>query len=301
MLLRFGGTTIKLLQNGHQIDVHMVSDRADGLAEGAVVLYRGVSVGKVTRILRSGDQAVDIDAEIDDTPPLPGNLEGIIRTQSLISGIAGISLELTGGPKAVPQGHLADNQNLKASFVGSDLIPPEIGQLAGQLELTTKEVRQAQLVLHLDETVRGARDYVTDPKLRSDIQASLENIHHVSESIARSADNIEKFSTRLEKVADEATSTMVDAHSTVRSAQMDVEKLSKQIDDRMLQVSKSLDSIQAITGKVNAGEGTAGMLVNDPKLYQSLVENSRELNLTITDLRRLVDQWEQEGVTLKLK
>jgi hypothetical protein len=69
----------------------------------------------------------------------------------------------------------------------------------------------------------------------------------------------------------------------------------------MLQVSKSLDSIQAITGKVNAGEGTAGMLVNDPKLYQSLVENSRELNLTITDLRRLVDQWEQEGVTLKLK
>ena len=43
------------------------------------------------------------------------------------------------------------------------------------------------------------------------------------------------------------------------------------------------------------------MLVNDPKLYQSLVDNSRELNATILDLKRLVEQWEQEGVSFKLK
>jgi hypothetical protein len=41
--------------------------------------------------------------------------------------------------------------------------------------------------------------------------------------------------------------------------------------------------------------------MNDPKLYQSLVETTMELNATVKDLHRLVEQWEQEGVTLKLK
>jgi hypothetical protein len=40
--------------------------------------------------------------------------------------------------------------------------------------------------------------------------------------------------------------------------------------------------------------------VNDPKLYQGLVDVTQQLNLTVTDLRRLVQQWEQEGVSLKL-
>jgi hypothetical protein len=69
----------------------------------------------------------------------------------------------------------------------------------------------------------------------------------------------------------------------------------------MLQVNKSLDEFQGIVTKVNAGKGTAGLLVNDPKLYQSLLENSHQLNVTIASLSRLVEQWEQEGVTLKLK
>ena len=61
-----------------------------------------------------------------------------------------------------------------------------------------------------------------------------------------------------------------------------------------------MQSFQSITQKVDEGKGTAGLLVNDPKLYQSLVDTSRELNATIADLRRVVQQWEQEGVSLKL-
>jgi len=43
------------------------------------------------------------------------------------------------------------------------------------------------------------------------------------------------------------------------------------------------------------------MLVNDPRLYESLADTTRQLNATVSDLRRLLEQWEQEGVTMKLK
>jgi phospholipid/cholesterol/gamma-HCH transport system substrate-binding protein len=295
MLLAFGGTSIRMLKSGQQIDVHFVTARADGLADGAQISYRGVSVGRVTGLQRAGDgETVDIQAEIDNTPPLPSNLEGIISA-SLISGISNIQLELVGAPTATPEGHLADGQKLSARY------PADFAAITADLQSTTKEIREAKLVAHVDEAIRGVQAYVNDQRLREDITTSLEHFRHVSESMARSADNVEKFSNRLDKVADEATSTVTDAHATILSTQADVERVSKQIDDRMQQVTKSLDSIVAITAKVNAGQGTAGLLVNDPKLYESLVDNSRELNATIADLRRLVEQWEQEGVSFKLK
>ena len=42
------------------------------------------------------------------------------------------------------------------------------------------------------------------------------------------------------------------------------------------------------------------MLVRDPRLYDSLVSTANVLNEMMTDLRRLVQQWEQEGVSMKL-
>ena len=61
-----------------------------------------------------------------------------------------------------------------------------------------------------------------------------------------------------------------------------------------------LDRFQSVATKVDQGQGTAGKLINDPKLYEALLDSSQELSLTIKDLKRLVEQWEQEGVSLKL-
>jgi phospholipid/cholesterol/gamma-HCH transport system substrate-binding protein len=302
MLLKFGSAPAKLFHNGVQLEIHFVADRADGLAEGSQVLYRGVPVGRITHLRRDENQQdILIDAIVDNTPPLPANLEGHIRTQSLLSGSASMSLELIGEPPVVPTGMLANGQNMNAKYIGSDLIPQQFGELAAELEKTTRDVRDARLVAHLDETVRSAsevlkslHDYVADPKLRQDFDASIANFREVTEKADRAATNVEKFSDRLQKLSDQAS-------VTIQKTQDDVDQVNRQLNDRLVQISKLLDTFQSISSKVDVGKGTAGMLLNDPKLYQSLVDSSRELNATISDLRRLVEQWEQEGVSLKLK
>ena len=80
-----------------------------------------------------------------------------------------------------------------------------------------------------------------------------------------------------------------------------VDELSTNINARLVQVSDLLDKSNAIAGKIEKGQGTMGLLMNDPRLYESLVDTGKTLSLTVTDLRRLVAQWEQEGFTLKLK
>jgi ABC-type transporter Mla subunit MlaD len=299
LLLMFGGPSFKLLRGGRQVRVHLTGDRADGLAEGAQVTYLGQSVGRVLRVARDANNlAVNIDAEIDDNPPLPGNVEGLIRVMSPIGGTAVLSLELVqgppGSPPSKPEGMLVEGQKMTARYVGSELVPPAISQLADQL-------RDAHFVMNLNERVRetgdvlrGLRDYVDDPKVKANVQASLDNFRHVSEVASRAADNVGRFSNNLDGIQTNLTATVAETRA-------EIDRVSRQVDDRMLQVAKLLDAAQSVAAKVDKGNGTASLLINDPKLYQSLVDNSRELNETIATLKRLADQWEQEGVSLKLK
>jgi phospholipid/cholesterol/gamma-HCH transport system substrate-binding protein len=302
MLLKFGSAPAKLFQKGVQLEVHFIADRADGLGEGSQVLYRGVPVGRITHLERDQNQQdILIDALVDDTPPLPANLDGLIKTQSLLSGSASMSLELVGEEPVTPIGRLGKDQVMQAKYVGSDLIPQQFGQLAAELVKTTHDVRDARLVTHLDETVRAAadvlkslHDYVSDPKLREDITVSIATFREVTEKADRAATNVEKFSGDLQKLSTQAS-------TTIQKTQDDIDQVNRQLNDRLLQISKLLDTVQSITTKVDTGKGSAGLLLNDPKLYQSLIDSSKELNATISDLRRLVEQWEQEGVSLKLK
>jgi phospholipid/cholesterol/gamma-HCH transport system substrate-binding protein len=286
LLLRFGGSTVNFLKGGHQLQIQFRSDRSDGLAEGAQVLYRGFPVGRVTGIERDRNRRdILIETEIEDDPPLPGNVTGNIRTVSLVSGIAALSLDVTGGATAVPEGNLSDHKELPAVYVGADLIPPEF----------TAEIRTA------GEVIKGINGYVNDPNIAGNFRSSLENLKHITDSVQHTAVNVQDFSDHLKDNSIQITATLTHTDATVRAAQTDVEHLSRQIDDRMLQLDKSLDAVQSIVVKVNSGKGTAGLLVNDPKLYESLVDNSRDLNITVNDLKRLIEQWEQEGVSLKLK
>jgi phospholipid/cholesterol/gamma-HCH transport system substrate-binding protein len=277
MLLKFGGTSVEMLRRGNQVQVQFIGDRADGLAEGAQVVYRGVPVGRVASVRRDGNN-IDVIVSALVAGDLPANISGSIKTVSLVSGISEVELRLDGGPDAKPLGILKDGQSLPAKYVGADLIPPEIlDQFAA-----------------VGTLIKGLNGYVNDPAIRQDLQASLANVHQIT-------NRLQQFSEGLPRIQQDAAATLTEAHNTVITARADLDRTTRQIEDIKLQTAKVLDNVQAITDKVNKGQGSAGLLLNDPKLYESLVDNSRQLNLTIADLKRLVEQWEQEGVSFKLK
>ena len=143
-------------------------------------------------------------------------------------------------------------------------------------------------------------DLVSDKKVRQDVQESLANIRSASESATHIAAKLEKFSGDFQNLTVEAMVTVQKAQQAIEKTGTHADALSKQMSGRLEQMAKLLESFQSISSKVDEGKGTAGMLVNDPKLYQGLVDTTRELNVTIKDLQRLVEQWEQEGAAIRL-
>ena len=297
MILKFGDRPARIFATP-SIPVSFVTDRADGLGEGSNITYRGVIVGKVNVVRRSDDgKQVFVDAEIDKNPPLPANLTGEITMVSALGGTS--TMVLTTGADG-PKGEVVPGAKLTARFVGLQFLPPEFADLAKELKATAQQFRESQVVLHLDQQVQkagevldSANKLISDPKLRDDIKTTMSNVRQASETINR-------IGGKLDKLSDDASATIGDVRSTVKSVGGNVDTLSKQVGDRLTQISQTLDHFTSIASKIDEGKGTAGQLVNDPKLYQALVDSSRELNATIVDLKRLVEQWEQEGVSFKL-
>jgi phospholipid/cholesterol/gamma-HCH transport system substrate-binding protein len=78
-----------------------------------------------------------------------------------------------------------------------------------------------------------------------------------------------------------------------------VESLTKSLittSDRLSEVMKHIDGI---VDKIDRGEGTAGKLLNDGRLYEQLLEDSRQLDLVLKDLKTFLEQSKEKGLRIK--
>ena len=298
MMIQFGGAIARPFAAEH-IAVTLRSPRADGLAAGSGVLYRGVMVGQVKRVYRQPDGIeVMIDAEVEQSPPLPANLRGVIRFQGVLGGGSSVFLELT-DPR--PMGQLVPGTILQATFAGLDFLPPEFAALATELRETARQFRESNVINHLDEQVRKIGQVVDDihsvtgdAKVRDDLKASIANIRATTEKA-------DKLAERLQQLSGEASDTLASAKGAIGRTETEIVNISKQIGERLAQAGKLVEQFQSISAKIDAGQGTGGKLVNDPRLYESLVMTVEQLQTTVVDLQRLIRQWEQEGVYLRLR
>jgi phospholipid/cholesterol/gamma-HCH transport system substrate-binding protein len=305
MILQFGGDITRPFAP-EQIPVTFNADRADGLGNGSPVFYLGVEVGRIGDIKLNDDgRGVTIHGHVAKTIKLPANVSGSIRTAGVLGGSATMTLDV---PPEGPSGQLAAEATIPAKFQGLSVLPPEVASLARELELTAVQFRESNLIGNLNEQIRkvgtvldSMQAVVGDKGFQGDVKASIARLREITEKSAETAENVRVFSQRLDAIATKADGTIDEAKAAATAARTQIEAAGEQIARRSADLAKLLDQANELTAKVNRGEGTMGLLVNDPKLYAGLVDNTRELQAAIGDLRRLMQQWEQEGVQLKLR
>lgn len=311
MILLFGEAPVRLFKPA-QLQIKFIADSGEGLTTGSPILYLGVNIGQIrtVELPTNEEPGVVIWGQVDPKRPVPENVDGVIRT-SLIGGNTTLTLEPVGG---IPRGRLKDHDIIKARLGGSNVLPHEFAELAKELtglsqklQTTVEDFNKGKVIERFGTTLDSIqktadrfgstadelRKFISDPALRANINATLDNFKAVSENAKTITQNLEKFSVDLQKTNGEAA-------LVITKAGVRVDEISKQLNGRLEQLAGALERFQSVANKVDKGEGTVGKLINDPKLYEALLETSQELSLTVKDLRRLVEQWEQEGVSLKL-
>ncbi len=236
--------------------------RVEGMREGDKVQVRGIRMGQVTgmQILQ---ESVRIEMVLDEAVDLREDAVVTLGEKGIVGEVV---IEVDPGVgKAVQEGHIFKGRTAgtiasMTDAAGEALI--EMRALTAKVTELVDEVRADGLVV---ETLQQANEtlVVVDKMVRDnhgDIVAILADLRVASQQVRKLME-----SDRIEQTFDHAASAMTTA------------------DSLMVSLTESSRRLNSILDKVEQGDGTAALLLNDPSLYTTA-------DSTMSSMKRLLDE-----------
>ena len=322
LIILFGGSLGSVFA-GEKINVTFRSDRADGLNPGASIRYLGQQIGVVSRIELKLDVVpnyVLIHTELDRDRILPADSHGVIAIPNFLG--AGSVIELVPNDPERSTERLNGGETLEARYVGLSVLPTEFADLAGEMKDAVVEFRRADVITSVRRTVDnfnaqlGKAGQVMDDihavlgeqAVQTDLKTAVANFRQAVDHANAVTANFHAMSDRLkdapEKVnaiLDNAQGATADAREAIKTTQERIVVTSDQLNRNLERLAVVLDQAKEISTKINTGNGTAALLVNDPKLYEKLVAGTSAIEATVLDIQRVIRGFEQDGVPIDIK
>lgn len=306
--------------------ITLVAPNASGLSAGNKVNFNGVDIGTVNSITLTPDlRGVLIGVTIDWGRDIPSNAQVAVGKQTI--GTPFVTFSLPSNPlnplapapigPPVPKDGSA---RMEASLADSGLIPKavldkitkvgdDLDLLLAQRSLTefdkenpeTRVANLSILVQRIDRVAKGVDTLVGDPQTQEKFRRIISDLQEASATLKTVMVTVNTTVTKANGVVDQVGTSVkqiggaaTQADETLRTTRGEILRVSEKLVDLLNSVQKSTDAIAK-------GEGTAGRLVNDPRLYDGLLDLTKSLKSTADDLNVLMRKWKDEGVQLNLK
>ena len=267
LIFKFGDLPV-IVSGWRSFEVEVRFLRAQGAQESTSVQFCGYQVGRVTQI----------------RPPevLEDRNTGQLRHQSVVV----LSIENKYADIPIDVDVKLIRRGLGSSYIELKPKRSEMKELAGPFlidgtmlqgstgvssEFFPEETQEKleHMITNLTHLVNNANDIIGDKDNKAKIKITLNN---------------------LSKASEQATHALKEFHGFLSSAT----DMSEELDTTM-------GHMRLILEKVNAGEGTAGRLLNDARLYEELLDNSHQFEVLLEDLRSFIIKSRDKGVPIKLK
>ncbi|MEM7808377.1 MAG: MlaD family protein [Planctomycetota bacterium] len=317
MIIKFGGTVGGFAAGGgHTIQLEL--PRVDGLSEGGRVVYRGKTVGRVDRIqLSESRTGFDIGITVTNDQ-IPANVIAVVRAINPISGGAVLDLELIGN---TAESTLFEVATIEGRSELGGLLPPEVPILAGEVSALVQDVRERQLISLLAQQIEKLGELTDsinavagDEQLVDDLRGTLASARRASDAAAEAAEvyrdlgrDMGELQERAVVVMDDVQAMSSDAREITAStkvlvdeAQSDVDAISSNVLTSLTRADRLLASSERVVGRLEGTDGTLGLLLNDSAIYRVLEDDLRILGELLKDVRRVVEQIEEEGVSVDI-
>ena len=236
-----------------------------GLSSSSPVYANGYRVGVVENIIYDFEGAGEIVAVvgINNEMRMPKG-----TTADIVSDLLGnIKLELKLGDKAA--GVLAPGDTI----IGGQ----ELGAMAKAAEI----IPQVQSLLpKLDSILVSVNALLADPALAH----SLHNIEQITGSLTSTSKDLNRLTTSLNRqmpqMLENADGLLANTNSLTRNLnELDLAATMQKVDH-------TLWNVEQMTAKLNSNEGTIGLLMRDPGLYNNLNATMIHADSLMIDLKR---------------
>lgn len=247
---------------------YVVYPDAMGLQSSAAVMHKGIKVGSVRKINLDEEMGQIVVAfYVSDKVKLDQGSEIRLISTDLFNTRA---LEIVLGNNK--SAYFSNNDTIPGSIAGGllDKVGEQFTPLVASINALVDSLNQAidpkkikGTVNNLEQTTASLSGMLTDKnsqlnKILRDVASITNNIKNNNEAINAALANVEAITDSLAKAR--LTETIAQAHL-------------------------ALEQTTAVMRKVNEGEGSLGLLVNDKKLYNNLSKSAADLDSLMIDLK----------------
>jgi len=257
--------------------IYAVFPRVDALSPSDPIKINGLQVGLVSDLEEKDENLSGVVVALNITKKIniPENSYAMIMSSPL--GSSTLNIVLGTSEKYIQEG---DTLVTRASGgIMEDLkgtLSPTVDKVNGTLKSLDSLVEQVGLVL--------------DPKTKVNLQNVIANLATASSSLttllnaqngalAASLNNMSAFTGNLKKNNDSI-------NRIIRNVDVMTQKFaSLDLEATLTKLQAAVDNLNVTLNKVNKGDGTLGLLMNDPKLYNNLNSTTNSLNILLQDVR----------------
>ena len=268
-----------------QVRFHIVYDDVTGLMETNPVTINGVNVGQVHRIAfhPDGSGTVVVTATVDRQIDIPVN--SLARLTSEIVGTNRIIVELGNDEKIIHSGDTL--AGIKDPGM-TEQIERQIGPFRDQAE---------RLMGRADTLLAGLNDILSEEN-REMITSGITSLDNTMKHVESTANQLDRtMSAELNRFghimehAEAILQNLDDNKEVINHILKNISDVSNQMtsDDfqhTISQANHAVNQLSMILEKINAGEGSAGLLIQDESLYHNLSNASDELEKQLEDIRK---------------
>lgn len=262
-----------------------VYDKINGLNESNPVVINGFKVGQVRSIemLREPKGKLLVTLMIYDDMPIPKDSRAVLRSADLLGSMQ-VDLQLgeskvyaLSGDTLTPdiEGDLVDevNEQIRPIKLKAESLISSVDSVIKVIEAILNTQSQDNIIesfsginnaiASLERTAFQIDTIVQEEKDR--ISAIFENVQNLSRVMSDNSAELEHIIKNFSAISDTLAKT--DVAQTIRNA------------------NKALTEVETIVKKINNGEGTLGMLINDEELYTKIEAATENMDLLIEDIR----------------
>lgn len=265
ILLFFGMKFLKglsLFDSGTRY--YITFKNVSGLSASSPIYADGYKVGTVKAIKYDYSHSNDIvvEAEVDDNMRIP----------------QGSSAEIVSDLMGNTQVNLLLANNPRERVEAGGIIPGDINAGAmGEMKSLIPTIQQ--ILPKLDSIMTSLNTLLADPALAN----SLHNVETITGNLTVSSKELNTVMSQLNKgvpvMMDKANGVLNNADKlTGNLANIDIEST-------MRQVNNTLANVEAVTASLNNKQGTLGLLMNDPALYNNLNNTMRDADSLLVNLK----------------
>lgn len=273
LIYKFGDLPTSISKIG-SFQVFVQFPTAQGVQEDTPVRFCGYQIGRVTSVM-APERLKDLNTGLEYHQTkvvlridkryvnVPSNVEVKLMTRGLGSSY----IELKVDP-ALPLKPLDPNRPETSFLVDKILLQGSAGMTSEFFPAESQE-KLDKLVDGLCSLIENTNEIIGDPNNKANLKTTLANMSEMSKQSIETLKGFEKFFASATDTSEE--------------------------------LSKATVELRQILEKINEGKGTAAQLVSDGRLYESLLENTQQMQVLLQEITAFIAKSRDKGLPIKLK